>query len=397
MQSGESVDIAVVGAGPYGISHGLTLKSLGGKFVVFGQPMDTWMNHMPNGMHLKSEGFSSNIFEPAGNTLESFCRDRQLPYKREGFPIPLDTFRKYGMEGHARLGTHADTRYVTDISKSNGSFAIRLADGATMRAAKVVLSIGISHFAYIPEEFASLPRELVTHSSDHLDPTVFGARKVLVVGAGASGIGLAALMASSGCEATLVTTYSEVGFNRPPPPGGRKLLERVRRPDSCFGPGIKSYFYEHAPTLFRSFPEGMRFRVFKEFAGPCGAAYSEESYRSQVRSILDSRVTSVKPHCGRVQVSLTSASGLVIDDVFDNVIFATGYRPDVGRLGFLDATLRQEIRTLRGAPELSANFECSVPGLYFSGLATAPTFGPLMRFVCGTKFTSTQLAKHLCP
>jgi thioredoxin reductase len=395
MDSRESIDIAVVGAGPYGISLGLTLKSLGSKFIVFGQPMDSWVNHMPKGMHLKSQGFASNIFDPAGSSLESFCLERGLPFEREGLPIPLDTFCKYGIESHARLGPLADTRYVTDVSKSKSSFEIRLADGATVRAGKVVLSIGIAHFAYMPEEFADLPRDLVSHSADHSDPSAFEGRKVLVVGAGASGIGLAALMASSGCEATLVTSYSEVAFDLPPRPGGRKLLQRMRRPNSCFGPGIKGYLFEHAPLVFRSFPEGTRFKVVKDFVGPCGGWYSEESYRSQVRSILDSRITSVRTQRGKAQVSFTSSSGSVSDELFDHVIFATGYRPDVARLGFLEATLRREIRSVRGAPVLSASFESSVPGLHFSGLASAPTFGPSMRFVCGTKFTSKRLAKHL--
>jgi hypothetical protein len=33
-----------------------------------------------------------------------------------------------------------------------------------------------------------------------------------------------------------------------------------------------------------------------------------------------------------------------------------------------------------------------VPGLYFSGLVAAATFGPLMRFVAGTGFTARRIS-----
>jgi hypothetical protein len=53
------------------------------------------------------------------------------------------------------------------------------------------------------------------------------------------------------------------------------------------------------------------------------------------------------------------------------------------------------VATLRGAPVLSRRFESSVPGLYFTGLAAASTFGPAMRFVCGTRFAAPTVAREL--
>jgi sulfite reductase beta subunit-like hemoprotein len=44
---------------------------------------------------------------------------------------------------------------------------------------------------------------------------------------------------------------------------------------------------------------------------------------------------------------------------------------------------------------LSANFESSVPGLYFVGVAAANSFGPLLRFALGAGFCSSQVASHL--
>ena len=46
-------------------------------------------------------------------------------------------------------------------------------------------------------------------------------------------------------------------------------------------------------------------------------------------------------------------------------------------------------------PVLSANFESSAPGLYFVGVMATNTFGPVMRFLTGARYTAEQLSRHL--
>ena len=55
--------VAVVGAGPYGISVAAHLRSRGIPTVVFGKPMAFW-DSMPNGMFLKSVWSASSIADP---------------------------------------------------------------------------------------------------------------------------------------------------------------------------------------------------------------------------------------------------------------------------------------------------------------------------------------------
>jgi len=61
----------------------------------------------------------------------------------------------------------------------------------------------------------------------------------------------------------------------------------------------------------------------------------------------------------------------------------------------LDGGLRRNLGRVGGLPKLSANFESTVPGLYFLGPLSANCFGPAMRFVLGTRFTATKLGRHL--
>jgi FAD-dependent urate hydroxylase len=64
------------------------------------------------------------------------------------------------------------------------------------------------------------------------------------------------------------------------------------------------------------------------------------------------------------------------------------------RLTFLSQALHSELRSVECAPVLSADFQSSVPELYFVGLASAFTFGPVMRFVLGARYTARRLARH---
>ena len=80
--------------------------------------------------------------------------------------------------------------------------------------------------------------------------------------------------------------------------------------------------------------------------------------------------------------------------VADHVIAATGYKPRIPALKFLDPVLAARIRTAEGAPVLGANFQTSVPGLHMIGLASANCFGPAQRFAVGAKWTARHLSRY---
>jgi hypothetical protein len=83
------------------------------------------------------------------------------------------------------------------------------------------------------------------------------------------------------------------------------------------------------------------------------------------------------------------------DIAADYVVAGTGYDFDVDRIAFLDNELAQRIERWDKAPKLSRHFESSVSGLYFIGPISAPSFGPLVRFVAGSAFTVRVVAGHL--
>ncbi len=74
-------------------------------------------------------------------------------------------------------------------------------------------------------------------------------------------------------------------------------------------------------------------------------------------------------------LTLAGPDGAEREHHADFVVAGTGYRVDVERLAFLPVGLRAGIRAVEGSPVLSGNFESSVPGLYFTGVSSASSFG----------------------
>jgi hypothetical protein len=81
--------------------------------------MEFWLKHMPKGMHLKSEGFASFLYDPGSTfTLEAYCKERGLPYAHIGTPVPLEVFSAYGIEFQKRFLPELEHQKVTLVQHS---------------------------------------------------------------------------------------------------------------------------------------------------------------------------------------------------------------------------------------------------------------------------------------
>ena len=179
----DAVEVAIVGAGPYGLSLGAHLRKAGVSVRQFGLPMQLWRDFMPEGMYLKSQGFASNLSDPDHtHTLEAFCKATGRPYRDYGLPVALDTFVAYGQWFREALVPDIDEVLVTDIAKAGDGFEVTLANSEQVRARKVVVAIGVEAFAYTPEPLSALPASVCTHASAHTDLGVFKDQEVIVVG-----------------------------------------------------------------------------------------------------------------------------------------------------------------------------------------------------------------------
>lgn len=389
------VDVAIVGAGPYGLSLAAYLKALGVKFRIFGNPMGFWLNHMPKGMRLKSEGFASFIYDPdSAFTLKHYCEREKLAYADLGLPVPLETFTSYGLEFQKKLVPELENKLVVSLQRSSGGFQVGLEDGEVVAARKIVLAVGLTYYAYVPPILSSLPGEYVSHSSKHNSIDHFKGLEVAVAGAGASALDLAALLHQAGALVQVVARGSEIHFHtqREKPP---TLIDQLRAPITGIGPGWKLFWCTNLPLVFRLTPERFRFLVVEKILGPAPGWFIKDQVVGKVPLNLGVTITEASVQNGRVNLQLTNSSGTTKTLVTDHVIAATGYKIDLRRLTFLDPDIQSGIRSVAHTPILSSNFESSVPGLYFIGVSATHTFGPLLRFAFGAGFTAPRLSRHL--
>jgi cation diffusion facilitator CzcD-associated flavoprotein CzcO len=388
--------VVIVGAGPYGLSVAAHLRAAGVQFRIFGKPMYTWREQMPKGMLLKSDGFASDLSTPESiYTLRHYCAEQGIEYDNTRVPVKLDTFVSYGLAFQKRMVPELDTRLVTEIEEADCGFRLRLEDGETEYANHVVLAVGISHFAYTPPMFRGLGPEFVTHSSQHSNPTLLQGRTVGVIGAGASALDLAGLLKDGGADVSVMARRAAVRFHSRPNPKLPSLWKRLRSPRTGIGPGWKSRFFTDFPALFHRLPENMRLRIVKRYLGPSAGWTVKEKIVGRVPVHTGLTPVRAAVRDGRVQLVFTDQSGKNVEHTVDQIITATGYRVDVNRLTFLDPALLGKIKTLENAPVLSVNFESSVPGLYFVGVASAFSFGPVMRFAFGSRYTALRITRRL--
>jgi len=391
----DDVDVAIVGAGPYGLSLAAHLRAGGRDCIVVGHAMDFWRSAMPAGMCLKSEGFASNLSDPRGElTLGRYCAEHGLGYADLGVPVPLETFVSYGLEFQRRFVPDLLERTATLLTRSGDRFTLELDDGSTWRARRVVLAVGIRDFAYVPGAVAALPASLVSHSSSHADPTALAGREVVIIGAGASALDLAALAHRAGADVTVVTRGPGVHFHdkmRLP----RRLHERILAPTSGVGPGWRSRFYTDAAPVFHRLPERVRVGTVRRSLGPVGCWFVRDDVVGKVEVVASSTIVGARAEADRVALSLRGPEGSVSELVADHVVAATGYRVDLARLSLLAPSLAARISLAERTPALSDHFESSVGGLYFVGATAANSFGPMLRFAYGAAFASRRVARHL--
>jgi thioredoxin reductase len=387
--------VVIVGSGPYGLSLAAQLAPFKIDNRIFGPCMETWDKHMPSNMLLKSEGFASDLYAPgAGYPLRRFCRERGIPYEDIGMPVHRRTFVQYGQEFQRRLVPQLEQTMIQRMSQVPGGFELETSNGQTLKARRVVLAVGITHFAYVPPILQGFSTEAVSHSYDHGDLSKFQGKRVLVIGAGASAVDVAIDLRKAGAAPELIARASFIGFHSPAFEP-RPWTERLRNPRSTVGLGWRSKLAVDLPLVFHTLPEKLRHRTVARHLGPAPGWFARGEFEGKIPAYLGCQLERVSESGTQLSVLYRDSAGASHEIETDHIIAATGYRPVLRALSFLDKPLAAKIKSAGETPKLDRSFASSVPGLYMIGLASANDFGPVCRFACGAEFTTKRLARHL--
>jgi NADPH-dependent 2,4-dienoyl-CoA reductase/sulfur reductase-like enzyme len=373
-------EVAVLGAGPYGLAVASALGSAGVEHRVIGHPMSFW-REMPKGMLLRSNWTATSIADYRGQvSLDAYL---QASGQRFGKPVPLERFIDYGEWVQQQVAPDVDRRTVASVDRAGDGFELQLDDGDRLRAGRVVIAAGIAPFARRPAAFSGLPSELATHASEHRDLSRFAGKRVVVVGGGQSALESAALLHESGADVEVLVRKDHLVWLH----GGKyhRMLGRyatlVYAPTDVGPMGLSRIVA--VPDLFRRLPRSVQQPAAQRAIRPAGAEWLINRLRD-----VPIRLSWPVQHAEQVgdQVRVVSAGG--DSRVADHLIYGTGYQVDIARYPFLAPDLLRDIRRRNGYPLLQPGLESSVPRLHFVGAPASWSFGPIMRFVSGSWYAS---------
>jgi cation diffusion facilitator CzcD-associated flavoprotein CzcO len=380
-----AVDVAIIGAGPYGLAAAAHLSAAGVDTKIFGTPMRFWQAQTPAGMLLRSPYRGSDIGDP-GRRL-TFPRHQRASGLPVAVPVPVDRFIEYGRWFQRAAVPELDEREVRGVERNANGFEVAAGDDLH-RARRVVIAAGIGTFARRPEQFAGLPPDLASHTLDHRDLTVLSGRRVAIIGGGQSALESAALLHEAGSEVDVLVREPFVRWlsegawrHRVQPVKG--LL--YAPPD--VGPALVSHLVAR-PGLYRRMSRERQDALAIRSVRPAGAGWLRPRL-AEVRIRPGVEVAETRRHGDDVRLRLGDGG----EQTVDHVLLATGYRVDLSNYRFLPPGLTGAIACVGGYPVLSDAFETSVPGLHVLGAPAAWSFGPLMRFVAGSGFAARSLAR----
>ena len=388
------VENAIVGAGPYGLSVAAHFRAEGMESLVIGQPMASWRNNMPSGMILKSEPFASNLSDPQHRyTLERFYASRGMAYRPIGNPLSIADFLEYARWFQQQTRVEAVDATLIELRQADNGFELVLADGGVIWARRVILATGYLPFRRIPSVLDGLPSEFISHSSEHRDLAQFSGKDVTIVGRGQSALELAVILHEQGVNVRVLARADRVAWGNAPNLS-RSMLRRLCYPDAGIGPGWRSVIVSELPKVFRRLPLQTRHDYVARSWGPAGAWWLEERAHDRFPLLTSHTITQAIERGGKLVLAVQNREKTVTFET-DHVIAATGYQVDLDRIQYLSPGLRAKIKAYEGVPILDRALQSSIAGLHFVGMASAQSFGPVMRFVYGAKHAAAFLTAHL--
>jgi FAD-dependent urate hydroxylase len=388
------LDVAIVGAGPYGLSLAAHLP--GKRVRVYGEPMRVWRRMMPPDMIMRSTWERSNLSDPR---QQGKLADWGVATGVERLePLPLRMFLQYSKWFRERFVPDLDESTVTHVEASKlGGFHLRTSSGDELDARRLVIAVGVTPFPVLPEALRDVPKDRLSFAVERQEFSPLVGQRVLLVGAGQTALESAALAMDAGAASVEVVSRSAVRFH----PDRAKLVNwmpgpiktgvwKLAYPIGGFGPPGINLFALH-PQWFARLPERIQQPVARRMTPPGGSPWIRDAVVGRATISEGVEVVGASgTSSGAVHLSLSDGSTREVD----HVVAACGYRFTMAGLDFLAPEIRDGIRAHNGWPVIDGGFRSvSNPRITFIGFPAEKTFGPVVRAVDGTHFTCVRSAR----
>src|SRR5207248_3964418 len=292
-------EVAVIGAGPYGLSVGAHLKAAKVETMVFGEAMSFWQRNMPQGMKLRSPWQATHVGGPRGAlSLDDYDSAGRM---RRSSPVPLEEFVAYGEWFQQRSVPDLDTRRIIRVEPASRGFRLSLDDGNVIGTRRVVIATGLANQELRPAEFKGLPAEVVSHTCEHDAFGQFRGKQVAVIGRGQSACESAVLLKEAGAQVEIICRGGIHWLGAPSADGQKEMfcrLQELLTAPSAVGPFPLNWAAE-LPAVVRHFPPKLR------------TWFSVRSLRAGAARWLLPRFDGVRTNSGRTIAGARIQSGRV--------------------------------------------------------------------------------------
>ncbi len=372
--------LLIIGAGPFGLAMAALAGARGIDYVIAGRPMEFWRRNMPRGMTLRS-ACDWHLDPTDEHTIEAFLEERgQATADVE--PLSLDFYLAYADWFCTHKQLSPKLAHVTALDRgAGGDLIAAFDDGTRIAAASVVLAPGFRHFAHIPAELAALlPRERYSHTCDEPDFERLAGRRCLIVGGRQSAFESAALLREHGAAAVHVSYRHETpAFTASDWSWVNLMVARMAR----------------RPAWFRELPDDERAdlnqRFWREGRLKLEPWLAPRLAHPEIELLPKTNVAWCRSAGGALNIAFDDGRIRSVD----HVLFATGYKVDMGRIPYLSPRLRSEMSLDQGFPVLDTSLQTTAPGLYVTSLPATRAFGLFFGFTTAVRASAEIIGADL--